>query len=211
MFFSGNCSNVSEASVLSHELGHNFEFDNAKNAGITSIWSKIARTIYVEACSSFFEYAFINYLIENKIYLEDSLMLRRRYLNQVYYYLRDALTIMNIEDIKVDLMFDTLLESQDVVDYGNNLLIQMNSHSQLYKVGDKINFRNSIVYAMGKLLGIYIYEAYKDNPKEFLSNLKKVLIDYKDNYFKSFEKIGLTYEMVTDGDVLRRVLRDIRR
>ena len=211
MYIARANGSVEAARILAREMGHDFEFENAKKAGITSIWSKIAKTIYVEACPSFFEYAFINYLIENKIYLDDAFMLKRRYLNQVFCYLSYALTLLNIENIKIDLAFDALLEEQETVDYANDLLVRMNSCDKLYKVGDKLNFRTSIVYAMGKLMGIYIYEIYKNNPKKFLDNFRKILIDYKDNTFESFGMIGITKEMMTNGNVLRRVLSDVRK
>jgi hypothetical protein len=86
----------------------------------------------------------------------------------------------------------------------------MNSYGVLYKVGDTLNFRSSFIYAVGRLMGVYIYEMYKENPKEFLSNFRKVLIDYKNNNFESFEQIGITKEMMSDGSVLRRVLREVK-
>lgn len=211
MYVSRGYGTIEDARILAHELGHDFEFENAKRSGITSVWNKISKTIYVEVCSCFFEYAFINYLIDNRIYLEDALMLRRRYLNGTLYYLSYALTLLSVDRLKIDFSFDTLLEDKDVVDYANELLMKMNSYEQQYVIGDKLNFRASFVYALGKLMGIYVYEMYKNNQKDFLANFRKVLIDYKDNTFESFEMIGITKDMMVNGDVLRRVLRDARK
>ena len=209
MYISRGNGTIEDARILAHELGHDFEFENAKKSGITSVWNKISKTIYVEVCSCFFEYAFINYMIDNRIYLEDALMLRRRYLNGTLYYLSYALTLLSVDKLKIDFSFDALLENRDVVDYANELLIKMNSYDKKYVIGDKLNFRVSFVYALGKLMSIYVYEMYKNNPNDFLANFRKVLIDYKDNNFESFEKIGITKDMMTNGDILRRVLRNV--
>ena len=151
------------------------------------------------------------YLIDNKIYLEDALMLKRKYLKQVFYYLFSALVMLNIDELQIDYSYMALLGKEDEVNYANELLMKMNSCSKLYNVGDKINFKDSFIYSMGRLMSIYLYDIYKENPKEFLSNFKKILVDYKNNNFEAFEQIGVTKEMVSDGSVLRRVLREVKR
>lgn len=211
MFSAYGYYTVESASALVHELGHDFEFDYTRRAGMTGFCGKILESLYAEVCPHFFEYAFINYLIENKIYLEDALMLRRRYLNQIVYYLSEVLSIMNIDSLKIDYKYNTLLETDDVVDYANELIMKINSCAELYNVGDKISFRSAFVYSMGRLMSICLYEIYKENPKEFLSNFRKVLIDYKNNGFESFSKIGITKELMSNGEVLRRVLKDTKR
>lgn len=202
---------IETASHLVHELGHDFEFEYNRMSGKNESIGKIFESLYAEVCAHFFEYAFINYLIENKIYLEDSLMLKRRYLNQIVYYLSQVLAIMNIEDIKIDFKYNVLLETEDVVEYANELLIKINSFAEEYNVGDKIAFRGSFIYSIGRLISLNLYEKYKENPKEFLSNFRKVLLDYKNNNFDSFEKIGITRESMISGDILRRVLKDTKK
>jgi len=199
------------AGALVHELGHDFEFENAKMSGDNSVWRKISQTIYIEICSHFFEYAFINYLIDNKIYLEDALILKRRYLSQLFYYLSNVLISLNIDELQIDYSYMALLEKEDEVNYANKLLMKMNSCSELYNIGDKINFKDSFIYSMGRLMSIYLYEIYKENPSEFLSNFRKVLIDYKNNNFESFDKVGITKELMSSGEVLRRVLKETKR
>ena len=46
-----------------------------------------------------------------------------------------------------------------MVDFANGLLEEMN-YDERYKLDDKIGFRKSIVYGIGRLMGIYIYEFY---------------------------------------------------
>ena len=196
------------ASHLVHELGHDFEFEYNRKSGLDKSVGKIFESLYAEVCAHFFEYSFINYLIDNKIYLDDALMLKRRYLNQIVYYLSQVLTIMNIEDMKIDFKYNVLLENEDIVSYANELLVKINSFAEEYYVGDKIAFRSSFIYSMGRLMSIYLYDIYKENPKEFLSNFRKCLLDYKNNNFDTFGDVGITRESMVSGDVLRRVLRD---
>ena len=210
LFVSGENMCVDEARVLVHELGHDFEYQNAYKCGLTNIWDKNARTIYVEVSSCFFEYAFINYLIDNNIYREDAMILKRRYLNQIFEFLSYILIIFSQSKIFIDYEFNVKLQNDEMVEFANSLLEEMNSDDNLYKLGDKLNFRSAFVYGIGKLLGIYVHEAYKDNPKEFLSNFKKVLLEYKDTDIKAFEYLGITSDDLIKGDVLRKTLSQCR-
>ena len=208
LFTSRDIMTVDESRSLVHELGHDFEFMNARESGETNIWSKIEKTIYSEVSSSFFEYAFINYLIENKIYLEDSLMLRRRFLNQTLYYLIYILIIDKIGELEIDWDFSIKLDDDDIVDYANSLFEKINLPTEEFEIGSKLNFRNSIIYGLGKILGIYAYEIYKDNPEEFLSRFRKVLLEYNNNGMDAFYELGINKDELVNGKVLRRVLRD---
>ena len=199
---------IDNARVLVHEMGHDFEFENSKRVGINNIWNKIAKTSYVEVSSSFFEYAFINYLIDNKIYLEDSLMLKRRFLNQTLFYLIYILIIDKIGELEIDYDFSIKLDDDDTVDYANSLIEKINFPTEEFEIGSKLNFRNSIIYGLGKILGIYAYEIYKENPKEFLSKFRKVLLEYNNNGMDVFYELGINKDELVNGKVLRRVLRD---
>ena len=55
------------AATIMHEFGHNYEMKLYNNSGIQN---KMWLFPLLEISSQFFEYAFINYLKENKIYLE---------------------------------------------------------------------------------------------------------------------------------------------
>ena len=191
-------------------MGHDFEFDNASRSGVTSIWNGIVRTIYPEVSSCFFEYAYINYLIENNIYKDDAMILKRRYLNQIYYFFCYLLIIFSHRNLNVDPYFCITLDNEEIIDYANELLTMMNSADNLFKNGDKINFRTPFVYGMGKLLGIYVYDAYKKNPKEFLSKFKTSLLEYKEIGIEAFSRLGITKESLIEGNVLKRTLKDCK-
>ena len=199
-----------EGRKLIHEMGHDFEIENAKKNGVTNIWSGMVRTLFPEVSSSFFEYAYINYLIENNIYKEDAMMLKRVYLNQLLLYLIDALVIFSHSHMKVDLEFSTRLDNQNNVDYGNELLDSINSFDRKYEIDDVIDFRKTFVYGMCMLLGMYVYDAYKNDSKEFLSNFKKALLEYKDTGMDAFSHLGITYDSMIEGKVLKRAINECK-
>lgn len=207
LFDSKDDMTINEARSLVHELGHDFEFENSHKSGVDNTWNKICRTSYVEVSSSFFEYAFINYLIENKIYIDDALMLKRRYLIQTCYFLVNILAIINIKDLKLDYNYCVTLDN---VEYANSILDLINSCEHRYQEGDKLNLRTCFIYGVGKLLAIYIYELYRENSIDFLSKFKKSLLEYKDIGISAFKNLGVTEEELISGRILKRVLNDCK-
>ena len=207
VFNTGENMTIEDAITLSHEMGHDFDYNNLKKNGCVNRLSKTRRTIYFEVASSFFEYAFINYLIDNRIYLEDALMSRRNFLKQIFYYLRDMLILFHINNKGEDEYFEIAIVDDESKDYANGLLEKMNSCSGLFEVEDEIDYEEAFIYGIGGLLGIYLYESYKENPKTFLNDFKLALLEYKDNGIVAFEHLGITKDKLVSGDVLRKVLR----
>lgn len=201
---------VEEGRILAHEMGHDYEFETAMKNGGNSIWNGIVRTIYPEVSSSFFEYAYINYLIDNNLYREDAIILKRRYLNQIYYFLSYLLIIFNHKNLNIDSEFNITLEDKEIIDYANSLLDMMNSSDERYESGDKLNFRSPFVYGIGKLLGIYVYDFYKNNPKEFLDKFKTSILEYKDTGLDAFRCLGITYDSLIEGKVLKRTIKECK-
>lgn len=207
-FEAGEHMSVEEMRILAHEMGHNFEFDNSRKNGIDMTWSKITKTVFVEVSSSFFEYAMINYLIDNQIYLEDAMMLKRRFFNQVLSYLIYVLVIEKIGRLDIDYDFKVEITTEEVCEYANGLLEKMNVGDTVFQVGDRINFRSAFIYGVGKLMGIYVYEMYKNNSVEFLSKFRQALIEYKNMGIQAFESVGLDEETIVSANILRKVLRE---
>lgn len=204
-----NEQTLDDARILVHELGHNFEFENAKRSGKTNIWKNISKTIFPEVSSCFFEYAYINYLIENNICLEDSVKLKRKYLNQIYNYLSYILIIFSKIKIDIDYGFMVKMNENNTVEYANELLDMMNSSEERFTIDDKLSIRTSCIYGIGKLLGVYLYESYKDNKIEFLNNFKKSLLEYKDIDFDAFNRVGVSYQDLVKGEKLKKILKKI--
>lgn len=207
-FEAGKHMSVDEIRILAHEMGHNFEFDNSRKSGIDTTWNKITKTVFVEVSSSFFEYAIINYLIDNQIYLDDALMLKRRFLNQVLSYLIYILVIEKIGRLYIDYDFMVEISNEEVCEYANGLLEKMNLGDTVFRIGDRIDFRNSFIYGIGKLMGIYVYEMYKKDEVNFLSRFKQALIEYKNTGIQAFENLGLDEETIVSANILKKVLKE---
>ena len=209
LFKAGENMCLEEARVMAHELGHDFEFNNSYTCDVSCIWDKMSKTFYGEVSACFFEYAFINYLIENRIYLEDAFKLKRRYLDTIFDNLKNILIIFSQSKIGIDYEFNVKLRNDEMVEFANNLVNEMNYDLE-YHLGDKIGFRKSIVYGIGRLMGIYIYEYYKNNSKEFLYNFRKSLLEYKDKGIDAFRYVGVFSDDLVKGDVLRKTLKQFK-
>ena len=205
-----NDMSVEEGRILVHEMGHNFEFENSLTNGYNKVWYSIVRTIYPEVSSSFFEYTYINYLIENNIYKDDALMLKRAYLNQIYYYLCYLLIIFNHRNLRIDPELNIKLDSDEIINYANDLFEAMNVSEEMFEKGEKLSFRVPFIYGIGKLLGIYIYDAYKNNPKDFLANFRVALLEYKNSGMDAFSHLGITYDTMIEGKVLKKELKECK-
>lgn len=209
LFKAGENMCLEDARVLAHELGHDFEFSNSYTCGVSCIWDKTSKTFYGEVSACFFEYAFINYLIENKIYLEDAIKLKGRYLDDIFDNLKNILIIFSQSKISIDCELKVKLKNNEMVDFANGLLEEMN-YDERYKLDDKIGFRKSIVYGIGRLMGIYIYEFYKNNSKEFLYNFRRSLLEYKDKGIDAFRYVGVSSDDLIKGNVLRKTLEQFK-
>ena len=209
LFKAGENMCLEDARVLAHELGHDFEFNNSYTCGVSCIWDKTSKTFYGEVSACFFEYAFINYLIENKIYLEDAIKLKGRYLDDIFDNLKNILIIFSQSKISIDCELKVKIKNNEMVDFANGLLEEMN-YDERDKLDDKIGFRKSIVYGIGRLMGIYIYEFYRNNSKEFLYNFRRSLLEYKDRGIDAFRYVGISSDDLIKGDVLRKTLEQFK-
>lgn len=59
-----------------------------------------------------FCYNFINYLIENKIYLDDAKISKGIYLNQLFYHLSHIMIMDKINGVKIDCGFNLKLDDE---------------------------------------------------------------------------------------------------
>lgn len=120
------------------------------------------------------------------------------------------LIIFNHKNLNIDSEFNITLEDKEIIDYANSLLYMMNSSDERYESGDKLNFRSPFVYGIGKLLGIYVYDFYKNNPKEFLDKFKNSILEYKDTGLDAFRCLGITYDSLIEGKVLKRTIKECK-
>ena len=72
-------------------------------------------------------------------------------------------------------------------------------------------FDNAYIYGLGYLVSPYLYENYKEDPKYFMKEFKNALLNYPyTNSIDSFKGVGVTSDILIKGDVLKRVLKNIR-
>lgn len=92
--------NVEFYKVLSHELGHSYEANLYLNSGRIREYDKTFNSPFYEVPSSFIEYAYINYLIENNIYKNEANMLLHDYIIELLINSIYANIICRISDIE---------------------------------------------------------------------------------------------------------------
>ena len=75
---------------------------------------------------------------------------------------------------------------------------------------NKVSLRDSFIYGFGQLFSIYMYENYKKDPKYFIKEFDKALLDYSfSEDISSFKRVGASYEELVRGEALKRVLTKI--
>lgn len=153
--------------ALFHEVGHNYE--NLFMSSMSSI-QQVERYAYcfIEVCSSFFERIALDYLIKNRIYLDDA----NRDLNCYYCDLYDRLLFLGDITSRDDLE-DAIYDEENILCTINGFdkELESNGEMDLYKY----NYANDIKYGYGALLGEYFFDIYREDKKEGLKSIKNFL------------------------------------
>lgn len=190
-----------------HEYGHYFETNLLYSNNRDNFRSKSMNTPFYEVSSSFFEYSFLRYLKENKIYNNGIDLLLHDYYNKLFMYLYNISIISKVDNIQLDSSFNMNIEGNDIFDYTKKLQEDINYY-ELPSVGDKIDFIDSYIYGLGSLFSIYMYDCYKGNPEYFKKEYRNTLLTYPySNSIETFEKVGVSYDELIKGDKLEKVLR----
>lgn len=210
-YFSDSGSSIYNAAVVMHEFGHEFEFNNHQMTGRNNSYTNVISTPYYEVSSSFFEYAFIRYLKDNRIYEKDVSI----YLTNYYYELLSDICNMSIfnimDNIDIDDKGDVNIDNVKVSDYADWIKKYLNYYEILSSSNGKINYFDSYIYGIGSLFGIYLYENYRDDPNNFKREFRNALLNYPyNNEISVFERVGITEDNLISGDVLRKVLKNSR-
>ena len=198
-------NNIDFYRTLSHELGHALEAILYLNSGKERDLNNTFNSPFYEVSSSFMEYAYINYLLENNIYKEEAKLLLHDYyiellLNSIY-----SNIICRITDIEN--VFDEELNI-DIKEF-NTYLTTLERNYNLYDmfVKDKVSLEDPFIYGLGQLFSIYLYENYKKDPNYFKKEFSKSLLEYSQTEdMSSFERVGINYDELVKGDTLKKVL-----
>lgn len=197
--------NINFYKILSHELGHSYESKLYLNSGRIREYDKTYNSPFYEVPSSFMEYAYINYLLENNIYIEEANMLLHEFLVELLInstYSNMICKIKNIEEkINEQLEIDMKEFNAYLEEIGNNHNVFM------FPINNTVSLKDSFIYGFGQIFSIYMYENYKKDPNNFKKELKYSLLDYSNSEdMISFERVGISYDELIKGDILKRVL-----
>ena len=192
--------------VLMHEFGHCYEFNfNDDNL------NKCLSTPFYEVSSTFFEYSFLNYLKEQRIFDNKELsQCYDEYYNEIFCYGVDANLSLKtgIDGMEMDENSSFILEEDNIVDYVENIKEEFNYYL-LPSSGGMINIKDSFIYFIGQLFSIYLYDNYKNNPKEFKKNFENALFTYPNiSDISAFNSLGINEEVLIKGSTLERVLNE---
>lgn len=203
MFISSNKEDkdtIQDAVTIMHEYGHSIEMDLYHKSGIKNTMQLYP---FHEVSSQFIEYAFINYLTENKIYSEDLEKINRRYLTDLFYFIFGINLFSEIDKVGEDeYEYDTeKIKEKEIMIQEKTNYYEMTDYD--FEVFDKC-----FIYGIGYLFSPYLYENYKQNPNEFMKAFQNALLTYPyTNNIDSFKNVGVTSDILKEGKILRKVLK----
>lgn len=198
--------NLFKYETLMHEFGHIFEIQLVQDSNNNILLEKGLSTPYSEISSCFFQYAFINYLKENKIYTNYVNQCLDMYYKDILAYFMIIRIISEFPEIEVGSNGDVSFLDTAIIEFGDKIKEKLNYY-ELLNYEDVFEFRNPYIYGMGHLISLYLYENYKTNPN-FIEEFKKALLSYPlIGDITAFEKLGITKEELVKCDVLKKVLK----
>lgn len=199
-------NNLLKYETIAHEYGHIFEMQINQNSNNLILGTKTYQSPYSEVSSCFFQYSFLNYLKDNKIYPEYTLKCFDSYFKDIIYNMFLINLVTRNLDLEVDEYEYFVIDDKDLINHGDKIKDRLNYYS-FAEYNEEINFRYPYIYGVGGLFGIYLYENYKEN-KNFLSEFRKILSSYQFNSDISvFDKVGINEEKLLKGDVFTKVLK----
>lgn len=198
-------SNINFYETLAHELGHSLEAKLYLNSGKEREFNSTMNSPFYEVPSSFMQYAYINYLIENNIYKEEAEIILYDYYMELLVNTMYSNIICQISNIESKLDENMNIKLETYGKYLDKLKIDYNLYSiPIYK---KISLIVPFIYGFGQLFSIYLYENYKKDPICFKKEFSKSLLEYSQTEdMSSFESVGINYDELVKGDTLKKVL-----
>lgn len=191
--------------VLSHEFGHTLEAILYLNNGKGRELNNTFNSPFYEVSSSFMEYAYINYLLENNIYKEEAKMLLYDYYTELLINSTYANIICRMTDIEYRFDDELNIDIKQFDTYLKTITRNYNLYDTFVK--DKVSLSDPFIYGFGQLFSIYLYENYKKDPNYFKKEFSKSLLEYSQTEdMSSFERVGITYDELVNKDILKKVL-----
>lgn len=201
--------NLEFARSLVHECGHLFELEHLYSQNKKVYRNASIMTPYYEVSSSFFEYAFLRYIKDNKI-LNHSIDVS---LNDYYIELFINNFYMNVICMK-DKIEDNddcvYIEEERIKKYADNIMTRSNFYDMYYYT-EGLDSKYSFIYPIGQFMAIYLYENYKQDKENFIKEFKRSFLIYPTNpTLEAFNKVGINYQELKEGKVLKRILNEYK-
>ena len=197
--------NLYLAQVLAHEFGHSVEMNINAKSNNTTLNQLAYKTPYYEISSCFFENAFLNYLKENKLYLDSvNICLDHNY-KDIFTYFSTMLAILKIDDIE---LIDGLLTIQDEEAIKClDIIKNTTNYHNIPNKDDSVSYVNTFIYALGNLASIYMYEEFTKDKEKFMYEFDKSLSSYQcTESIDSFSSLGISKENLLDNKILSKTL-----
>lgn len=199
--------NIDSASTIVHEYGHSMEMDYYYKVGRTNYFDIVRGSPYYEISSRFLEYAFLNYLKENNILVEEANKRIHRVLFDLLVRSYEIMMIYKLKEIDIDELDNVYIVDDSIKKEAEEIQKKLNYYSLQSSPGDIFKYRHSFLYGIGDLSAVILYEKYKQDPKYFKKEYINASLTYPDMGLLAFEKVGLTRDDMTDGSSLKRLLR----
>ena len=199
--------NIDDAVSTMHEFGHSYEHEVMYGRNMPFLADA---TPFFEVCSCFFEYAYMNYLRENKLLDKDIKNIFDLFYKNILLYNVDIYTISNY------------IKKSDTIDIHEEF-INVNDEEiwlETDKVKDKLNYymfsknrepldlRETYIYGIGKLFAVILYDSYKNDPNNFKKEFVNTLCNYpltKD--ISAFSNLGINEDELINGNILKKRLK----
>lgn len=209
IFCEEGSNSIFSSAMLVHELGHSFEKQILYSIGINGNGTAGDKTPFTEVCSRFFEYAFYNYLKENRIYDIDTKICLLNYYKTMLTYIYGMNLICKLDGFFINKYGYVEIEDIDLSIYANKLKEALNYYDLPSKLGEELSYKHSFVYGLGSLFSLYLYDIYQKDPNYFKKEFRNALINYPYSGISSFENLGITMETLTSDKILRKAITNI--
>lgn len=166
-------NNIKLLTSLVHELGHAVDYGMFYHPQQKK--GKFYSDIYQEVPSSFFEYSFVKYLIDNRIECEESLSYLVSFYYQLYYRISKLV---------------------DVCTYGNIFSTE---------VSDMIDNSNNIIYSLGGIMGIGMNDAMGNDRTAYMKKFNDFICSRNEADFVSLlDMAGIDDFEFINGNVVEK-------
>ena len=203
----GYGTSIFSASNRVHEYGHAYDMDLQYDSKMIDNVNSMMCSPFQEVASTFFEYAFLRYLKENRIYENTTDLCLKNFYEKMFLRIFDINILTKMEKIHIN-SGEVLLNEKKVMDEAELLKERLNYYS-LSSYGDKISFNENFNYGLARLFAIYLYENYRQDKNNFKKEFKNSLLTcYQLKDLNAFNNVGINEEDIIKGDILRKVLKN---